>query len=286
MPFPSPRLWVVAGTLGNPGDFSPRAKEVLEGADLILAEDTRRAGLFFQRHGVAPKGTLRSFFEHNEQERIPSVLSVLDQGRDVALISDAGTPLIGDPGYRLVRACRDAGVPVSPVPGPCSPVAALCASGLPPSPFTFLGFLPRQAGDQKRLFLSWAEAATTLIFFERNSRLRDTLERAQECLGPRELCLARELTKEHEQIILGRLENHQDMQWDPRGEMTVLVGPPEAPEKTLDVDVDQMLSEEKLTGPPKQVAARVAARAHGWSSKEVYARLIGLARAAPALRTP
>jgi 16S rRNA (cytidine1402-2'-O)-methyltransferase len=285
MPFSSPRLWVVAGTLGNPGDFSFRAKEVLEGADLILAEDTRRAGLFFQRHGVLPKGTLRSFFEHNERDRIPAVLSVLEQGRDVALISDAGTPLIGDPGYRLVRACLDAGIPVSPVPGPCAPVAALCASGLPPSPFTFLGFLPRQLGDQKRLFLSWSEAATTLIFFERNSRLRDTLGTAFECLGPRELCLARELTKEHEQIILGRLENHQDMAWDPRGEMTVLVGPPEAPEKTLVDDVDQMLSEEMPAGPPKQVAAQVAAKVHGWSSKEVYARLIALARAAPTSTT-
>ena len=162
MPFPSPRLWVVAGTLGNPGDFSPRARQALQGADLILAEDTRRAGLFFQRHEVVPRGSLRSFFEHNEQERIPFVLKVLEQGRDVALISDAGTPLIGDPGYRLVRACREAGFSVSPVPGPCAPVAALCASGLPPSPFTFLGFLPRQAGDKKRLFrpcIQWGQYA-------------------------------------------------------------------------------------------------------------------------------
>jgi 16S rRNA (cytidine1402-2'-O)-methyltransferase len=274
----------VAGTLGNPGDFSPRARQVLQGADLILAEDTRRAGLFFQRHEVVPRGSLRSFFEHNEQERIPFVLKVLEQGRDVALISDAGTPLIGDPGYRLVRACREAGFSVSPVPGPCAPVAALCASGLPPSPFTFLGFLPRQAGDKKRLFRPWADMSTTLIFFERNSRLRTTLNTALECLGPRELCLARELTKEHEQFILGRLEMHQDMEWDPRGEVTVLVGPPEASEKTMDVDVDQMLLKEMFAGPPKDVAARIAAQTQGWSSKEVYARLIALSRSFPSSR--
>ncbi|WP_045220919.1 16S rRNA (cytidine(1402)-2'-O)-methyltransferase [Desulfonatronum thioautotrophicum] len=282
MPFPSPRLWVVAGTLGNPGDFSPRAHEVIRSADLILAEDTRRAGLFFQRHGVVPSGVMRSFYEHNEEDRIPSVLEALKQGKNVALISDAGTPLIGDPGYRLVRACRAAGFLVSPVPGPCAPVAALCASGLPPSPFSFLGFLPRQSGDQRRLFHSWAGMATTLVFFERNSRLRATLRIALECLGPREICLARELTKDHEQIIHGRLEAHDDMQWDPRGEVTVLIGPPSPPSKTLDTEVDQLLSNEMLSGPPKKVAARVAGKVHGWSSKEIYARLMAIAKSGSA----
>ncbi|TVQ95651.1 MAG: 16S rRNA (cytidine(1402)-2'-O)-methyltransferase [Desulfovibrionales bacterium] len=278
MPFPSPRLWVVAGTLGNPGDFSPRAHKVIQDADLILAEDTRRAGLFFQRHGIVPSGVMRSLYEHNEEDRIPSVLEALKLGNSVALISDAGTPLIGDPGYRLVRACRTAGFLVSPVPGPCAPVAALCASGLPPSPFTFLGFLPRQPGGQRRLFHAWADMTTTLVFFERNSRLRATLRIALECFGPRELCLARELTKEHEQIIQGRLEAHDDMQWDHRGEMTVLIGPPSAPPKTLDSEVDQLLTKEARFGPPKEVAARVAGKVHGWSSKEIYARLMALSR--------
>lgn len=279
MPFPSPRLWVVAATLGNPGDLTPRARQILRDADLILAEDTRRAGLFFQRHDIVPSGSLRSFFEHNESERIPAVLNALEQGQNIALISDAGTPLIGDPGYRLVRACRKAGFPVSPVPGACAPVTALCASGLPPTPFTFLGFPPRQAGDQKRLFQAWSKTATTLIFFERNSRLSATLGVASECLGPREICLARELTKDHEEFILGRLETHHEMQWDPRGEMTVLVGPPETPEKTLEDDVQRMLLEEMHTGPPREVASRLAGQVHGWSSKELYARLIALSKA-------
>ncbi len=274
MPLTSPRLWVVATPLGNPGDLSPRAKDILERADLILAEDTRRAGLFLQRHGIQARGGMRSFFEHNERERIPAALKVLEQGRDIALISDAGTPVIGDPGYRLVRACRDAGFPVSPVPGPCAPVAALCASGLPPCPFTFLGFLPRQVGDKKRLFTSWARVSTTLVFFERNSRLGDSLKAAAEVLGARELCLARELTKEHEEFILGWLETHRELAWDPRGEMTVIIGPPGQGGKTLAGDVDLMLQEERHAGPPRDVAARVAARAVGWSSRELYARIV------------
>ncbi|GAB6059029.1 16S rRNA (cytidine(1402)-2'-O)-methyltransferase [Desulfonatronum parangueonense] len=284
MPFTSPRLWVVAVPLGNPGDFTPRARQVLQETELILAEDTRRAGLFFQRHGVTQHGALRSFFEHNESERIPAVLNALEQGRSVALISDAGTPLIGDPGYRLVRACRDAGFSVTPVPGPCAPIVALCASGLPPSPFTFLGFLPRQSGDQKRLFRTWAEMATTLVFFERNSRLSATLDVAHECLGPREICVARELTKEHEEFILGRLETHQDMQWDPRGEVTVIVGPPEFSTKTQEVDMDRMLREELHSGTPREVASRVAAQARGWTSKQVYNRLISISKANPGSR--
>jgi 16S rRNA (cytidine1402-2'-O)-methyltransferase len=264
----------VATTLGNPGDLSPRAKDILERANLILAEDTRRAGLFFQRHGIQARGGLRSFFEHNELERIPAALECLKQGRDIALISDAGTPIIGDPGYRLVRSCRNAGFPVSPVPGSCAPVAALCASGLPPCPFTFFGFLPRPAGHKKRLFSSWMRVSTTLIFFERNSRLRDSLEIAAEVLGARELCLARELTKEHEEFILGRLEIYRELAWDPRGEITVIIGPPEQEGRTLEKDLDLMLQEERHAGTPRDVAARVAARVVGWSSKEIYARIV------------
>lgn len=274
MPLHSPRLWVVATPLGNPGDLSPRARSILEQADLILAEDTRRAGLFFKRHGMQVKGRVRSLFEHNEQDRVPATLEALGQGLDVALMSDAGTPLIGDPGYRLVRACRAAGFFASPVPGPCSAVAALSASGLPPYPFAFLGFLPRKAGEIRRLLASWTHQSTTLVFFERNSRLKQTLEVAAEVLGPRQICLARELTKEHEQFILGRLEDHCDLQWDPRGEMTVVVGPPEQGAKSSTTDVDRMILEESQSRTPRDIAARVAARASGWSSKDIYARIV------------
>jgi 16S rRNA (cytidine1402-2'-O)-methyltransferase len=157
---PSARLWVVATPLGNPGDLSPRAREVLAAADLLLAEDTRRAGLLFQRLGIRSKGFL-SLFEHNEEARIGTVLAALERGESVALFSDAGTPLLSDPGFRLVRACREAGFAVSPVPGPSAPAAALSASGLPPQPFVFLGFLPRKDGDIRRFLEPFAALPAT-----------------------------------------------------------------------------------------------------------------------------
>jgi 16S rRNA (cytidine1402-2'-O)-methyltransferase len=276
MPLTSPTLWVVATPLGNPGDFTPRARRVLSAADIILAEDTRRAGLFFQRNDVTVQGCVWSFFEHNEQARIPSVLRVLSDGHSVALMSDAGTPLVGDPGYRLVRACRAAGHAVSPVPGASAPVAALSASGLPPSPFTFFGFLSRSSGEIRRLFNAWARMPSTLVFFERTSRLRGTLDLAYQMLGPRDICLARELTKDHEEFVVGRLENHALLQWETRGEMTVLIGPPESREPASERTVDAMLREAVHSGTHKEVARTVARQVEGWSAKQVYTRLIAL----------
>ena len=206
MSLKSPKLWVVATPLGNPGDLSPRAREVLEGADTVLAEDTRRAGLLCQRCGVKAKRFM-SFHDHNEESKLDEVLGLLDEGRTLALISDAGLPLVADPGYRLVRACRAAGIPVSVVPGPSAPVTALAGSGIAPQPFAFLGFLPRSRSDQEKTLAPFANLALTLIFFERKDRLGETLSAAHAVLGPRELCIARELTKTHEEYILGRLED-------------------------------------------------------------------------------
>mgnify|MGYP000146363000 CR=1 FL=1 len=143
----------MATPLGNPGDLSPRAREVLAGADLILAEDTRRAGLLCSQCNI-PARRFLSFHDHNESERQEEVLRLLRQGQNLALVSDAGTPLLADPGYRLVRACRAEGLPVSPVPGPSAPVTALSAAGIPPLPYTFLGLfrrvMPRAAAPRSR----------------------------------------------------------------------------------------------------------------------------------------
>ena len=186
MSLTSPKLWVVATPLGNPGDLSPRAREVLEGADMVLAEDTRRAGLLCQRGGVKAKRFM-SFHDHNEESKLDEVLGLLNGGRTLALISDAGLPLVADPGYRLVRACRAAGIPVSVVPGPSAPVTALAGSGIAPQPFAFLGFLPRSRSDQEKTLAPFANLALTLIFFERKDRLSETLSVAHAVLGPREL---------------------------------------------------------------------------------------------------
>lgn len=265
-------LWVVATPLGNAGDLSPRARHILETADVILAEDTRRAGLLFKRLDMDHAGRLMSFFEHNEEKRLPKVLGFLEEGQSVALISDAGTPLLSDPGFTLVRACRDKGVAVSPVPGPSAPVTALSASGLPPLPYTFLGFPPRKKSHTEKLFQAHRDTGATLVFFERKSRLKGTLTIARDILGEREFCVARELTKEYEEFIRGDLGNLADMDFDLRGELTVIIAPLREQGDTSEEDLARIIDEERQAGgKPKEVARRVAERASGWTAKEVYA---------------
>ncbi|MFV0421167.1 16S rRNA (cytidine(1402)-2'-O)-methyltransferase [Oleidesulfovibrio sp.] len=265
----SPSLFVVATPLGNLGDFSPRAREVLAGADIVLAEDTRRTANLLRSAGIEAR--LVSCHDHNEAQRIPEMLDAMRDGKKLALVSDAGTPLFSDPGYRLVRAAREAGLSVSAVPGPSAPLCALAASGIAPQPFTFLGFAPRKQSEQKTFFEAFAHAPTTLIFFERKNRLHATLKTAYDTLGPRELCVARELTKAHEEFILCRLEEYQNIPEDLLGEITVVVGPPEQ-EATLDAEAIQTIiaDEMRLGGKPREVARRVADRAPGWSVKEIY----------------
>jgi len=272
MPLISPRLWIVATPLGNPDDLSLRAREVLAAADLILAEDTRRAARLCAQCGLEGRRFL-SFHDHNETERQEEVLRLLRDGHSLALISDAGTPLLADPGYRLVRACRREGLPVSPIPGPPAPAAALSAAGIPPLPYTFLGFLPRDTSGRENLLTAFAHVPGSLVFFERKDRLGESLAVAARILGPREVAVCRELTKAHEEFILLRLENSQTMLPDTLlGEITVIIGPPEVVERTPRPQVENLLHMEmQHGGKPRQVARRVQEAVHGWSGKEIYA---------------
>ncbi len=292
-------LYVVATPIGNAGDLSPRAADVLTRADAVLAEDTRRAGLFFRRQGLAriqPEGDgLRGFLslhEHNEDGRIPQVLELIAQGQAVALMSDAGTPVLSDPGFRLVRACRLGGCRVTSLPGPFAPAVALSASGLPPAPFTFLGFLPRQKGQAQKLLARHAATGASLIFFERKDRLAATLALAAGVLGDREFAVCRELTKQYEEFILGRLGALTDAPLDVLGEVTVILGPEalaplpggaEAagagiaadPKALAQALLDAALAEEKARGgKPREVARRVVERLNGTvpglTVKDVY----------------
>lgn len=266
-------LFIVATPLGNLGDLSPRAAEVLGNCAVLLAEDTRHTGMLCKRLGIEAARFV-SLHEHNEEERLGRVLDVLGRGEDVALVSDAGTPLMADPGYRLVAAAREAGFRVSPVPGPSAITAALSAAGLPPMPFAFLGFAPRKAAERRRFFEPWADLPVTLVFFERKNRLADTLAVAASLLGPRRICLARELTKEHEQFILARLDDLDDLgspDMPLRGEFTVVVGPSEAPCETSEADLERLIAEEAAHGGrPREIVRRVMERSSGWSAKTVY----------------
>ena len=275
MPLNANRLWIVATPLGNPGDLSPRAREVLASADLVLAEDTRRTARLLRECGLEVRRLL-SFHDHNEAERQEGVLRLLREGQSIALVSDAGTPLLADPGYRLVRACRKEGLAVSPLPGPSAPVAALSAAGIPPLPHSFLGFLPRDASGRDSLFTAFAHVPGALIFFERKDRLKESLAQAARILGPRELAVCRELTKEHEEFIVGRLEESAQLPDELLGEITVIVGPPEHTERTPREEVLLLANAELAEGgKPRQVARRVQDAVRGWSGKEIYALLTG-----------
>jgi 16S rRNA (cytidine1402-2'-O)-methyltransferase len=224
------RLLVVSTPIGNLGDLSPRAREALESADLVACEDTRHTGMLLARLGAA-KGRLVSLHEHNERQRLPGLLAALGEGRTVALVSDAGTPLLSDPGYLLVREAAALGVPVEAVPGASALLAALVASGLPPLPFTFAGFPPQRPGKRRSFYRRFAALDHTLVFYESPHRLARSLADAAAELGGRPAAVARELTKLHEEVIrgtLGELAAELARRGKVRGEAVLVVGPPPA----------------------------------------------------------
>ena len=215
-------LYVVATPIGNMDDISGRAKNILASVGRIAAEDTRRTGLLLKRLGI--KGDMVSYHEHNEAARTPQLLQALDSGMDVALVTDAGTPAISDPGYRLVKAAADKGLTVSPVPGPSAVTAALSVSGLPSDRFLFEGFLPRKKGRQTRL-RSLAGFEGTVILFESPLRLAATLRDVLEHFGNRRAVVGRELTKLHETLLRGTVEELLEAveTRTPKGECVLLV---------------------------------------------------------------
>ena len=270
------KLWIVATPIGNPEDLSPRAREILGSVDMVLAEDTRRSGLLLAACGVEAQRFV-SLHDHNEKSRLAGIVRQLGEGARAALVSDAGTPVVSDPGYLLVSACRENGIPVSPLPGPSAPLAALSASGLPPIPFVFLGFPPRTRGDIRKFFAPYASLEATLIFFERRDRLPATLAAAHETLGKREGCIARELTKTYEEFIPFILDADSESTLAERellGEITVVLGPPLVQARTSEADVIEILTEIKavfINEKPRDIARRVQSRTRGWSVGDVYA---------------
>ncbi|HMB54878.1 MAG TPA: 16S rRNA (cytidine(1402)-2'-O)-methyltransferase, partial [Thermoanaerobaculia bacterium] len=198
---PKGRLLVVATPIGNLDDLTLRAAEALAAADLVACEDTRHSGKLLAGLGLDKQ--LVSLHEHNERQRVPRLLEELAAGKTVAVISDAGTPLLSDPGYVLVREAAAAGFRVEPVPGPSAVLAALVASALPPHPFTFAGFPPPKSGKRKKWYRGFAELEHTLVVFESPHRLLASLDDALEELGDRPAAVARELTKLHEEVLRG-----------------------------------------------------------------------------------
>jgi 16S rRNA (cytidine1402-2'-O)-methyltransferase len=195
------QLYLVGTPIGNLADCAPRAVEILKSVDLVLAEDTRKARVLFRRYGIDTP--LRPYHDHNKKRVTPRIIERLKGGERVALISNAGTPVVSDPGYYLVRRLVEEGIAFSAVPGPCAVIQALVVSGLPPDRFTFFGFFPRKRGERARVIREAGRNAGTSVFFESPFRLVRTLEAIDELLGDREVVVARELTKLHEEVRRG-----------------------------------------------------------------------------------
>jgi 16S rRNA (cytidine1402-2'-O)-methyltransferase len=269
---------VVGTPIGNLEDLSPRGRQALAGADAIFCEDTRVTAKLAARFGLSARRI--SCPGPREESRVEELLGRLGRGETVALVSDAGMPTLSDPGARLVEAAAAAGHPVLVVPGPSAPAAALALSGLPAVPHTFLGFLPARQGERERLLEALRERRETLVWFESPHRLSGSLESAARILGPRRACVARELTKLHEEAVRGTLPELAAAfraRGVARGEITIVVeGLRGEPAAAADDDVDARIREALATGAPLKALSKKLARSTNRPAREIYARAVAL----------
>jgi len=269
-------LYLVATPIGNLADITHRALQILQNVDLIACEDTRHTRKLLQHYGINTKAI--SYHEHNEQQRAAELIDFLKQGSDVAVVSDAGTPSISDPGFRLVRAAIESEVTVVPVPGPSALISALIAAGLPTDEFFFAGFLPSKSNARRARLTELRSVPGTLIFYEAPHRLATTLTDAFEILGEREAVVARELTKVHEEVRRGRLSElaaHYTNDENARGEIVVLIDRNVIDETVAsDQSIAVLVEQYEQGGMDHRAALKKAARELGLSRAEAYRKLI------------
>lgn len=274
-------LWIVATPIGTLGDLSPRARDILQSASLILAEDTRRTRRLLSALEIEIRGRVRSFHDHNEAQRVPAAIAALGTGADVALVSDAGTPVLSDPGFDLVRRAREAGFKVASVPGPSAFTAALAASGQPPLPAVLAGFLPPRSGARRRRLADPALVANTVVFFLSPHRLAAELADACAVLGPdRPATLLAELSKRHERAEVGTLASLSAgaEAAAPRGEYVLVVGPADTAvddDRPVDPSAARKAYEVHLRrSGDRRLALKEAARELGVGRRVLYSLLI------------
>lgn len=268
-------LYIVATPIGNLEDITLRALSILKSVHVIAAEDTRHTRKLLNHYDISKP--LFSFHDHNERDRMDDLLEKLNRGEHVALVSDAGTPSVSDPGFRLVREAVREGVTVVPIPGVSAAITAICASGLPTDTFSFYGFPPRKKGKRKELLSQLKHEKNTLIFYESPHRIQSLIEDMMEVFGDREVVLAREMTKLHEEFLrgtLGHLRDVLDQRQDIRGECTLIISP--AQEEPLDMDhLDQEIldSLKRDTVSPSSLAKELSAR-YPMKRSEIYEKIL------------
>lgn len=270
-------LFLVGTPIGNMGDLSPRAVEVLRAVGLVCCEDTRRTGLMLNNLGI--EATLMRLDEHTEVMSIPRVLDALNDGRDVALVSDAGTPAISDPGAKLVAAIVESRHVVTAVPGASAALAALTISGLPTDRFAFEGFVPRSGSERTERLMALARDSRTTVIFEAPHRIERTLDDLiASCGGERMVAVCRELTKLHEEVSRGSLAEVRSRLGEPRGEYVIVLGGAPAMVGATADDIDRMLRHELANGASTRDAAATVAEMTGESRKALYTRALELGR--------
>ena len=277
-------LYVVSTPIGNLDDITVRALNTLKAVGLVAAEDTRRTGLLLQHFGISTPTT--SLHEHNESDKLPTLLRKLTEGLDIALVSDAGTPLVADPGQRLVAAAIEARIPVVPIPGPSAVLAALAASGYASDEFVFAGFAPSRSKDRKEWLARLATEPRAVVFFETPHRIQQALTEMAEILVDRPITIARELTKLHEAVLTTTARQAPSLGIPERGEFTIVLGPYAKP-----VDAEAAIDDEELSAYfcrmtddvelSRRKALVATAEKFGLSPNDVYARLERLKASRP-----
>lgn len=270
----APGLYIVATPIGNLGDITIRALATLAAADTILCEDTRVSARLMERYAL--RSRLEPYHEHNAQKVRPAILERLKQGARIVLISDAGMPLVSDPGYRLVKEAAEAGIAVTACPGASAVLTGLALSGLPTDRFTFAGFVPQKPGERQRLFAEFAQLRSTLIFFESPHRIVETLHDIAAALPNRTIAVTRELTKLHEEVLRGNaIEIAATLEARPsvKGEITLIVGPPGEPEAVSGDVLEEAITEALAVMPASKAASEIARR-FGLGRSDVYDRML------------
>ena len=267
-------LYLIATPIGNLGDMTIRALATLAAAETVLCEDTRTSAKLMERFAI--KAKLWSYHEHNAQKVRPEILARLQQGATVALISDAGMPLVSDPGYRLVKEAVELGIPVTACPGPSAVLTGLALSGLPTDRFLFAGFVPQKQGERKKLFAEFAKLKATLIFFESPHRIIETLHDLATALPGRHVAVTRELTKLHEEVLRGaaaEIATQLEARPSVKGEITVLVGPPAGEEEVSETELENAITHALAEMPASKAASELAKR-FNLNRSDVYQRIL------------